>query len=109
MTITTLIIINIAFILGISLAFILGRKTGQSGKSVMKKSKKLKKKAKHRRNGAKKIKAKVTDGKAKKRAKTGSKTQKKQIIDLDPNNYIQNLAKEALETSKDIAEMTDKN
>lgn len=101
MTITTLIIINIAFILGISLAFILGRK------SVMKKSKKLKKKAKHRRKGAKNTKAKVTDGKAKKRAQTGSKTQKKQVIDLDPNNYIQNLANEALETSKDIVEMTE--
>lgn len=98
MTITTLIIINIAFILGISLAFILGRK------SVMKKAKKLKNKAKK----TKKIKAKVTDGKKEKRSKTGSKTQKKQVIDLDPNNYIQNLAKEALETSKDIAEMTDK-
>ena len=97
MTITTLIIINIAFILGISLAFILGRK------SMMKKSKKLKKKAKK----AKKIKAKVTDGKKAKRSKTGSKTQKKQVIDLDPNNYIQNLAKEALETSKDIADMTE--
>ena len=102
MTITTLII-NIAFILGISLAFILGRKTGQSGKSMMKKAKKLK----HRRKGAKKIKANVTDGKKEKRSKTGSKTQKKQVIDLDPNNYIQNLAKEALETSKEIVEMTD--
>lgn len=79
MTTTTLILINIAFILGITLAFILGRK------SVMKKSKKLK----HRRKGAKKVKAKVTDGKTKKQ----SKTQKKQVIDLDPNNYIQNLAK----------------
>ena len=98
MTITTLIIINIAFILGISLAFILGRK------SVMKKAKKLKKKSKK----AKKIKAKVTDGKKEKHSKTGSKTQKKQVIDLDPNNYIQNLAKEALETSNEIKEMTDK-
>ena len=98
MTITTLIIINIAFILGISLAFILGRK------SVMKKAKKLK----HRRKGTKKTKAKVTDGKKEKRSKTGSKTQKKQVIDLDQNNYIQNLAKEALETSKDIKDLTDK-
>ena len=97
MTITTLIIINIAFILGISLAFILGRK------SVMKKAKKLKKKAKK----TKKNNAKVTDGKKEKRSKTGSKTQKKQVIDLDPNNYIQNLAKEALETSNDIKEMTE--
>ena len=97
MTITTLIIINVAFILGISLSFILGRK------SVIKKAKKIK----HRRKGAKKIKAKVTDGKKEKRSKTSSKTQKKQVIDLDPNNTIQNLAKEALETSKDIAEMTD--
>lgn len=97
MTTTTLIIINIAFILGISLAFILGRK------SVMKKAKKLK----HRRKGAKKSKAKVTDGRTKKSAKKGLKTQKKQVIDLDPNNYIQNLAKEALETSKDIVEMTE--
>lgn len=97
MTITTLIIINIAFILGISLAFILGRK------SVMKKAKKLK----HRRKGAKKVKAKVTDGKKAKRSQNGSKTQKNQVIDLDPNNYIQNLANEALETSKDIKEMTE--
>lgn len=92
MTITTLIIINVAFILGISLAFILGRK------SVMKKAKKLKKKAKKTR----KIKAKVTDGKKEKRSKTGSKTQKKQVIDLDPNNYIENLAKEALDKSEEI-------
>lgn len=98
MTITTLIIINIAFILGISLAFILGRK------SVMKKAKKLK----HRRKGAKKIKAKVTDGKKEKHSKTSSKTQKNQVIDLDPNNYIQNLAKEALETSKEIKDLTEK-
>ena len=97
MTITTLIIINIAFILGISLAFILGRK------SVMKKAKKLKKKIKK----AKKTKAKVTDGKKEKRSKTSSKTQKKQVIDLDPNNYIQNLAKEALETSNEIKDMTE--
>ena len=97
MTITTLIIINIAFILGISLAFILGRK------SVMKKAKKLKKKAKK----TKKIKAKVTDGKKEKGSKTGSKTQKKQVIDLDPNNYIKNLAEDALKNSKEIAEMTD--
>lgn len=100
MTITTLII-NIAFILGISLAFILGRK------SVMKKAKKLKKKAKKTKN----VKDKVTDGKKAKRSQTGSngfaKTQKKHVIDLDPNNYIQNLAKEALETSKDIKEMTE--
>lgn len=98
MTTTTLIIINIAFILGISLAFILGRK------SVMKKAKKLKK----RRSKAKKAKAKVTDGKKEKRSKTGSKTQKNQVIDRDPNNYIQNLAKEALETSKDIKDLTEK-
>ena len=97
MTITTLII-NIAFILGISLSFILGRK------SVMKKAKKLK----HRRNGAKKPKAKVTDGKKAKRSKKAVSDQKKPVIDLDPNNYIQNLAKEALETSKDIKELTDK-
>ena len=97
MTITTLII-NIAFILGISLSFILGRK------SVMKKAKKLK----HRRKGAKKPKAKVTDGKNAKRSKKAVSDQKKPVIDLDPNNYIQNLAKEALETSKDIKELTDK-
>lgn len=97
MTITTLII-NIAFILGISLSFILGRK------SVMKKAKKLK----HRRKGAKKPKAKVTDGKKAKRSKKAVSDQKKPVIDLDPNNYIQNLAKEALETSKDIKELTDK-
>ena len=66
MTITTLII-NIAFILGISIAFILGRK------SVMKKSKKLK----HRRKGAKKAKAKVTDGKNAKRSKKAVSDQKK--------------------------------
>lgn len=101
MTITTLIIINIAFILGISLAFILGRK------SMMKKAKKLKKKAKKTKKTKARGSAKVTDGKKEKRSKTGSKTQKKQVIDLDPNNYIQNLAKEALETSKDIVEMTE--
>ena len=93
MTITTLLIINIAFIIGISLAFILGRK------SVMKK---VKKKLKKEANKLKKTKANVTHGNAEKRSKTCSKTQKKQIFDLDPNNYIQNLAKEALEHSKEI-------
>lgn len=101
MTITTLIIINIAFILGISLAFILGRK------SVMKKAKKLKKKGKKTKKIKARGSAKVTDGKKEKRSKTGSKTQKKQVIDLDPNNYIKNLAEDALKNSKEIAEMTD--
>jgi len=66
MTITTLIIINIAFILGISLAFILGRKS-------VKKAKKLK----NRRKRAKKAKAKVTHGNAETPSKKAVSDQKK--------------------------------
>ena len=68
MTITTLIIVNIAFILGISLAFIIGRK------SVMKKSKKLK-------NKAKKAKAKKT-----KIVKKERKPRTKKIIEVTQDN-----------------------
>ena len=63
MTITTLIIINIAFILGISLAFILGRKSVTKN---MKKTRKIKKgkktiKAKKERKPRKTWKAKAED------------------------------------------------
>lgn len=81
MTITTLIIINIAFILGITLAFILGRKSSQSKKKVKKNGKKRAKKTK-------KAKGKVTHGDGEtlsKRAvsdqKKGRKTKKTMKVD----------------------------
>ena len=67
MTTTTLIIINIAFILGITLAFILGRKS----------SKKVKKNGKKRAKRTKKAKAKVTHGNAETPSKKAVSDQKK--------------------------------
>lgn len=85
MTTTTLILINIAFILGITLAFILGRKSSQSKKKVKKNGKKRAKKTK-------KAKAKVTHGDAEtlsKRAvsdqKKGRKTKK--TMKIDPSAF----------------------
>lgn len=78
MTITTLILINIAFILGITLAFILGRH------STKKKAKKLKKRSKKTR----KAKAKVTHGDAetpsKKAVSDQKKGRKKKTFKMDP-------------------------
>ena len=68
MTTTTLIIINIAFILGISLAFILGRKSTK---------KKVKKNGKKRAKRTKKAKAKVTHGNAETPSKKAVSDQKK--------------------------------
>lgn len=70
MTTTTLILINIAFILGITLAFILGRKSSQSKKKVKKNGKKRAKKTK-------KAKAKVTHGDAETLSKKAVSDQKK--------------------------------
>lgn len=70
MTTTTLIIINIAFILGITLAFILGRKSSQS-------KKKVKKNGKKRAKRTKKAKAKVTHGNAETQSKKAVSDQKK--------------------------------
>jgi len=72
MTITTLILINIAFILGISIAFILGRKSVMK-KAKNAKAKKLKKKAKKTKKG----KAKVTHGNAETPSKKAVSDQKK--------------------------------
>lgn len=70
MTTTTLILINIAFILGITLAFIIGRKSSQSKKKVKKNGKKRAKKTK-------KAKAKVTHGDAETPSKKAVSDQKK--------------------------------
>lgn len=68
MTTTTLIIINIAFILGITLAFIIGRKSTK---------KKVKKNGKKRAKRTKKAKAKVTHGNAETPSKKAVSDQKK--------------------------------
>lgn len=68
MTITTLIIINIAFILGITLAFILGRNSTK---------KKVKKNGKKRAKRTKNAKAKVTHGKDETPSKRAVSDQKK--------------------------------
>ena len=68
MTTTTLIIINIAFILGITLAFILGRNSTK---------KKVKKNGKKRAKRTKKAKAKVTHGKDETPSKKAVSDQKK--------------------------------
>lgn len=88
MTTTTLIIINIAFILGITLAFILGRKTSQSGKS----NKKAKKNGKKRAKRTKKAKAKVTHGNAETPSKKAVSDQKKgrkskKTMKIDPSAF----------------------
>lgn len=88
MTTTTLILINIAFILGITLAFIFGRKSSQSKKKVKKNGKKRAKKTR-------KAKAKVTHGDAETPSKKAVSDQKKgrkrgeaiakKIWKMDPN------------------------
>ena len=70
MTTTTLILINIAFILGITLAFIIGRKSSKSKKKVKKNGKKRAKKTR-------KAKAKVTHGDAETLSKKAVSDQKK--------------------------------
>lgn len=70
MTTTTLILINIAFILGITLAFIIGRKSSQYKKKVKKNGKKRAKKTR-------KAKAKVTHGDAETPSKKAVSDQKK--------------------------------
>ena len=82
MTTTTLIIINIAFILGISLAFILGRKS----------NKKVKKNGKKRAKRTKKAKAKVTHGKDETPSKKAVSDQKKgrkskKTLKIDPSAF----------------------
>ena len=68
MTTTTLILINIAFILSITLAFILGRNSNK---------KKVKKNGKKRAKRTKKAKAKVTHGNAETPSKKAVSDQKK--------------------------------
>ena len=82
MTTTTLIIINIAFILGITLAFILGRKS----------NKKVKKNGKKRAKRTKKAKAKVTHGKDETPSKKAVSDQKKgrkskKTMKIDPSAF----------------------
>lgn len=83
MTTTTLIIINIAFILGITLAFILGRKSTK---------KKVKKNGKKRAKRTKKAKAKVTHGKDETQSKKAVSDQKKgrkskKTLKVDPSAF----------------------
>ena len=83
MTTTTLIIINIAFILGITLAFILGRKSTK---------KKVKKNGKKRAKRTKKAKAKVTHGKDETPSKNAVSDQKKgrkskKTMKIDPSAF----------------------
>lgn len=84
MTITTLILINIAFILGITLAFIIGRKSSQSKKKVKKNCKKRAKKTR-------KAKAKVTHGDAetlsKKAVSDQKKGRKRKTFKVDLSNF----------------------